>query len=249
VSDGFANRPRILRGAFVEFGLSVPPLVVPFQFNPVQLTRSRSVHIGAPGATVVTAAGSAGAGGTGQAFDGVRNLRQLHKDEESLSKIREQQQVEVEAETISFELRLDATDRLSVGDPVVAQFGVAPQLAALEMMLLPKNDKLLGALISEGLGSLLGKTKGFSFTRASNPPLVLFIWGRKRVLPVNITSMNITETEFDTTLNPTRAIVAVTLSVIEGKSGPFRYSRQLQEAMGALNLAGVEGISTVMIPG
>ena len=35
---GFKNKPKILRGAFVEFGLSIPPLFVVFQFNPVHLT-------------------------------------------------------------------------------------------------------------------------------------------------------------------------------------------------------------------
>ena len=41
--DGFPNKPKILRGAFVEYGLSLPPLVVVFQFNPLQLTRNRSL--------------------------------------------------------------------------------------------------------------------------------------------------------------------------------------------------------------
>ena len=54
---------------------------------------------------------------------------------------------------------------------------------------------------------------------------MLFIFGRKRVLPVNITSLNITETEFSTDLNPIRATVAVSLTVIEGKSVPYRYSQ------------------------
>ena len=34
MADGFPNKPKILRGAFVEFGLSLPPLFVVFQFNP-----------------------------------------------------------------------------------------------------------------------------------------------------------------------------------------------------------------------
>ena len=48
MSDGFPNKPRILRGAFVEFGLSLPPLAVVFQFNPMQLTRNRSLTFTAP---------------------------------------------------------------------------------------------------------------------------------------------------------------------------------------------------------
>jgi len=48
MSDGFPNKPKILRGAFVEFGLSLPPLVVVFQFNPLQLTRNRSLTFAVP---------------------------------------------------------------------------------------------------------------------------------------------------------------------------------------------------------
>ena len=48
MSDGFPNKPRILRGAFVEFGLSLLPLVVVLQFNPIQLTRNRSLTFAVP---------------------------------------------------------------------------------------------------------------------------------------------------------------------------------------------------------
>ena len=58
MTDGFPNKPKILRGAFVEFGLSLPPLFVVFQFNPVQLTRNRGLTFGFPGM-----AASSGAGG------------------------------------------------------------------------------------------------------------------------------------------------------------------------------------------
>ena len=78
---------------------------------------------------------------------------------------------------------------------------------------------------------------------------MLFIFGRKRVLPVNINSMNITETEFSTDLNPIRATVAVNLTVIEGKSVPYMYSKALKEAMSVLNLANIAEIANVMVPG
>src|SRR3954462_1070238 len=100
-------------------------------------------------------------------------------------------------------------------------------------MVMPKDESLLGA----ALGALLGSPGGFSFTRGANPPLVLFIFGRKRVLPVNINSMNITETEFSTDLDPVRATIAVSLTVIEGESLPYRYSKAAIEAMAVLNLA------------
>ena len=78
---------------------------------------------------------------------------------------------------------------------------------------------------------------------------MLFIFGRKRVLPVNINSMNITETEFSTDLNPVRATVAVNLTVIEGKSVPYLYSKAMNEAMSVLNLANIADVANVVDPG
>ena len=151
----------------------------------------------------------------------------------------------MQEQTIGFDIRLDATDKLDDGDTITEQFGIAPQLSTLELMVYPKEESLLGA----ALGALLGKPKGFSFTRGANPPLVLFILGRNRVLPVNINSMNITETEFSTDLNPVRATVAVNLTVIEGKSVPYLYSKAMKEAMSVLNLANIADIANVAIPG
>ena len=91
-------------------------------------------------------------------------------------------------------------------------------------------------------------SSGFSFTKSQNPPMVLFVWGRKRVLPVNINSMNITETEFSVDLNPIRATVSVTLTVIEGANVPYTYSKAAQEAMSALNLANMADVVDVIIP-
>ncbi|MBE9534492.1 MAG: hypothetical protein IMF03_05775, partial [Proteobacteria bacterium] len=112
-------------------------------------------------------------------------------------------------------------------------------------MIHPKDESLLGA----ALGSLLGSSGGFSFTMGKNLPMILFIWGRKRVLPVNINSMNITETEFSTDLNPIRATASVSLTVIEGKNIPYTYSKAMKEAMSVLNLANITDIADVVIPG
>lgn len=231
MSDGFPNRPKILRGAFVEFGLSLPPLVVVFQFNPVQLTRNRSLTFAFPG-------DAASATPT-------RTLRQRHGEFSDLLDLQKKQVVTVQEQTIAFDIRLDATDKLNDGDTITEQFGIAPQIATLELMVHPKDESLLGAAI----GALLGKPKGFSFTRGANPPLVLFIFGRKRVLPVNINSLNITETEFSTDLNPIRATVGVSLTVIEGKSVPYMYSKAMTEAMSVLNLANIADIANVVVPG
>ncbi len=222
---GFTNKPKILRGAFVEYGLSVPPLFVVFQFNPVQLTRNRSLTISSPGES--------------------SRRESLHQIEEDLLKVQECQQVEVQEESISFDIRLDATDELNDGDSIAGQFGVGPRLATLELMVHPKEESLLGA----ALGSLLGSEGGFSFTKKPNPPLILFIWGRTRVLPVNINSLNITETQFDTKLNPVRATASVSLTVIEGPNPVYTYSKAAKEVMSAFNLANITDIADVVIPG
>ena len=224
--SGFSNKPKILRGAFVEYGLSLPPLFVVFQFNPVQLTRNRSITYAAPSSVP-------------------GSLRDFHKLYDDLTELRDDQVVTVQEETIGFEIRLDASDKLNEGDTITEQFGIAPQLSTLELMVHPKEESLIG----QALGSLLGSSGGFSFTRKPNPPLVLFIWGRKRVLPVNINSLNITEVLYSPDLNPMRATATVSLTVIEGQNIPYMYSKAMKEAMSVLNLANLTDIANVVIPG
>jgi hypothetical protein len=240
--SGFSNRPKILRGAFVEYGLSIPPLFVVFQFNPVQLSRSRSQSFSVPGGIQPAERGVAqGEGRTAQTV----SLRDYHQRFDDLSEIRDAQQVRIQEESINFEIRLDATDDLNEGDIITEQFGIAPQLSTLELMVHPKDESLLGA----ALGALLGSPGGFSFTRKPNPPMILFIWGRKRVLPVNINSLSITESEFSTDLNPIRATVSVNLTVIEGKNLAYMYTKGMKEVMSVLNLANITDIADVVIPG
>jgi hypothetical protein len=251
------NSPKILRGAFVEYGISLPPLWVVFQFNPVELTRSRSLSFNAPGASTMApaAAPPAAPGGVGTASAAPaapaavvprpQSLRDWHKGKSDLDEIRQRQEVTIGEETLSFDIRLDATDKMEDGDVITAGFGVLPQLSTLELMVRPKGEGLLNA----ALGALLGGAPGYSFTQKDNPPLVLFIWGLKRVLPVNITSMNVKETEFSTLLDPVRATVTVSLSVIEGKNPLYTYSKVLTEAASLLNLANIADMANILVPG
>lgn len=238
MSDGFPNKPRILHGAFVEFGLSVPPLAVVFQFNPLQLTRNRSLTFSAPNIQNPVP------GQAGQATAPPRTLRDFHGPFRNLLDLQSQQLVTVQEQVIGFDIRLDASDKLDAGDPVTEQFGIAPQIATLELMVYPKDESVLAGALS----ALLGTPGGFSFTRSANPPLILFIFGRKRVLPVNITSMNITETEFSADLNPIRASIGVSLTVIEGQSDPYLYTKAMTEAMSTVNLVNITDIGNVVVP-
>jgi hypothetical protein len=216
---GLANKPKIFRGAFVEVGLSLPPLVVVFQFNPLELKRLRSQTFSVPG---VSRGGEAGSDLT---------LRDFHQSFDRLLDVRDAQKVTVSPESLSFDIRLDATDRLNDADPIAEELGISPQLSALELMVLPKSESVLGGLLEPLL------PQGFSFTCREKPPMILFIWGRKRVLPVNITKLSISETEFSTQLDPIRATVSVEMTVIEGPNGPYQYSRGIKEAMAGIHLA------------
>lgn len=229
--SGFSNQPKILKGAFVEYGISIPPLIVPFQFNPLTISRDRSNIFSAPGWVK-------------EAVGGEVALRDFHKMFTDLTTLQEIQDVKVGPETISFDIRLDATDKLDEGDPITQQFGIAPQLSTLELMMYPKSESLAGAAISE----LLGPTAGHTFTGIEKPPMILFVWGRKKVLPVNLTSMKVKEEEFSTDLNPIRATVTVSLTVIEGPNLPYQYSKAMKETMSVLNLANIPEVATAIIP-
>lgn len=236
--SGFGNKPRIVRGAFVEYGLSLPPLFVVFQFNPDQLTRTHTLSFAPPNA------GTSCPGGKGNTVEKPATLRAYHK-ETDLSDIQEGQQVTVQEENIRFDIRLDATDDLNDGSIIAKTMGIGPRLSTLEAMVYPKDESLIGA----ALGSLLGSAGGFSFTKKENPPMVLFIWGIKRVLPVNINSMTITETQFNTMLDPVRATVAVDLTVVEGKNLIYKYTKAAREVMSVVNLANIADIANIAIPG
>jgi hypothetical protein len=114
-------------------------------------------------------------------------------------------------------------------------------------MMMPKGGSLLTGAVSLLLG---GGTSSFAFAGSTdkNPPIMLFIWGRKKVLPVNITNMQIREEEFSTDLNPIRATVSVSLEVIEGPNLPFIYTEALREVMSLLNLANIGQIANTIVP-
>lgn len=241
-SGGFSNQPKILRGAFVEYGLSLPPLFVVFQFNPVLITRTRTATMGVdPNATEAETARR-------QLLQNSSFIQGVKKTGGSslFSDFRVGQALVCKPETITFDIRLDATNKLNDGDVIAQQFGIAPQLSTLELMITPKNQSVFGGLAT----ALLGGTKGsFAFfSEDKNPPIILFIWGRKKVLPVNITNMQIKEEEFSTDLNPTRATITTSLEVLEGPNLPFLYTKTLKEVMSALNLANIADIANTIVP-
>jgi hypothetical protein len=155
-------------------------------------------------------------------------------------------------ETMSFTLRLDASELLAQSNPIAAASGILPTLSALELLMVPTSA------MSINLASLAGGAGGSSpYQLPPNKlPSVLFFWGPFRIVPVAITSMTITETEYDVLLNPVRADVSVNLQVLipaqlSGDTianGAYKYSQGVKEVMAALNLANAVqfGVSAAM---
>ncbi|MFE4513454.1 hypothetical protein ACFRMQ_04535 [Kitasatospora sp. NPDC056783] len=105
-------------------------------------------------------------------------------------------------ETWKFTAELDATDQLDVAAPD----GIHPQLATLEMLVQPSSAQIR---VNQGLAAL-----GTLEITPVEAPLTLFTWGSKRVLPVRLTELSVTEEAFDAELNPMRAAVSIGLRVL-----------------------------------
>ena len=84
--------------------------------------------------------------------------------------------------------------------------GLYPALAALEMLLYPKSALVVANEVLARFGIIE--------VIPPEAPLTLLIWGLKRVLPVRLTQLTITEEAFDPVLNPIRAKVSLDLRVL-----------------------------------
>lgn len=109
-------------------------------------------------------------------------------------------------ETITLSIEIDAADQLEQGHPIATTMGIYPTLAALEMLLYPRS----AAVIANTVLSLIGTIEVIPV----EAPMTLFVWGPQRVLPVRLTSFSITEEAHDPLLNPIRAKVELSLSVL-----------------------------------
>lgn len=111
-------------------------------------------------------------------------------------------------ETIKLEVAIDGTERLE--DPGsnrdTVEFGIQPELAALEALVQPRADDLQAndALAASGVLEVL----------PIEAPLTLFVWSRQRIVPVRVTDFSVTEEAFDVALNPIRAKVSLGLRVL-----------------------------------
>jgi hypothetical protein len=111
-------------------------------------------------------------------------------------------------ETFNLAIELDAADRLEFPQDhaTTVENGLLPQMAALESLVHPDSARLQeeNSLANRGTLEIVPK----------EGPLVLFVWSRKRIAPVTVTELSITEEAFDTALNPIRAKVTLGLRVL-----------------------------------
>lgn len=142
------------------------------------------------------------------------------------------------SESISFTLRIDATDQLASANPIALASGILPALSALELLMVPKTA------LSIDLSQLSGGPKPCVHP-PTKLPTVIFVWGAYRILPVTVESLSINETEYDTLLNPIRAEVSVKLQVLTPSQlaadasfarGAYKYTTGVKEVMATLNL-------------
>lgn len=152
-------------------------------------------------------------------------------------------------ETFTLTAEIDATDQDFIEQNAsTANQGIYPQLAILETLIYPTTSQLKNNNDLAQLGTLE--------ILPMEPPLTLFVWSKKRVLPVRLTEMSFEETAFDPSLNPIRATVNLGMRVLSvddlgfdhPASGLFMAYLQQKESLAAkisstnLNAFGIGGI-------
>jgi hypothetical protein len=231
MQSGYSRSPRLIKGALIEFSerfLGPIPNVIVFQYNPEKMTRNLEVWQPPSSPGQSTSTAS-----TAQPQD--------------------------PPETFTLDLELDATDSLELPDshPVAAVFGVADRIAAMEMLLYPQEESLLGGLLgsvtgslSVGGGSLSGALGGAAPVPRGTVPVVLFAFGTGRIIPVRLTSFSVEEQAYSPTLYPIRAKVSIGLMVLTEKDFcstdkfseklavlAYQFTRKQKQVLAASNIA------------
>lgn len=157
-------------------------------------------------------------------------------------------------ENISFTLELDATDDLERERFLTETFGISDRLAVLEKLVFA-SEGLIGDVVAS-VGKLLGAgSDDDPLTKRPTVPIVLLALGRRRVVPVRVTSLSITELLHSPAMMPLHASVELGLHIISDEE--FRASEkdfldvQLAKATYRLyrtqrNLLAVAHIATVV---
>ncbi len=194
--DGNWSRLHVQKGVLREYTSAPSPLRLEFEFNPTTISRTRSI-------TLQTGASQATQGGY---------------DFENESEVpRAAQGINVNAESFTVKILLDATDRMNADDRTATAEGVQPELDLIRSMLEPKLQTPQGSRTLSALGE--GDIRAFS--RQQFASVLVFEWGVHQ-LPVFMTQAQIDIKEFLPTLKPYRAEATLTLQIIESNNPFYR---------------------------
>lgn len=173
------------RAAFIAYepqGYPDKRRFIPFRFNPEGLSRTVNVQGGQKPPGVESGRGAAPAPTAEAPADG------------GAATVKE---------SFSIHIRLDFADRDPGLTTLDEQYGIAPEIAAIEDLMYPAPSDADAS------------SDGTQAVQAASPrPTVLLVWGRRNVVPVRITSLKIDETVYNTALNPVRAEIEAALEVL-----------------------------------
>jgi hypothetical protein len=243
--SGYSRSPKLLKGALIEFSsrfIGPVPNIIIFQYNPEKLTRSLNPWVPpAPSA-------EEGEDTPPPQMSGITLAQPFDP-----------------GESFSLSLELDATDALEKPEshPVAVIAGVADRIAALEILLYPDREgsSLLGDLVGAIGDALGGGGDDDDAVPHYSVPIVLFVWGPGRIVPVRLTSFSVDEEAFSTLLYPIRAKVSVGLKIVtpqelaayddslakEIAEFSYKFTHTQKEVLAAANLANsVESILGIL---
>jgi hypothetical protein len=110
-------------------------------------------------------------------------------------------------ESISLTLELDATDDLEEGRLLAQTYGITTRIASLEKLVYAGPGPLGMA------AQALAAAAGLEVPRAT-VPIVFFVFGRGRIVPVRVDSLDIEEQLFDPGLFPIQATASIGLTIL-----------------------------------
>jgi hypothetical protein len=246
MGNGFSRSPKLLKGALVGITqqLMIPiPNIIIFHYNPTSLSRNMEPY--REESESDHASGPKQTPDTSQPFD--------------------------PSETFSLALELDATDALEEPEthPVAFLTGVADRIAAMEMLLYPRGDSLLGGLLGSASASLSVGSGGVSASLGAGADvvprqevqIVLFVWGPGRIVPVRLTSFAVEEQFFSPILYPIHAKVTIGLKVLTPENLPkedsvskdlavacYQFTRGQKEVLALANVANTVESILGMLP-
>jgi hypothetical protein len=224
--SGYSRSPILLKGALVELSkgfLGPVPNIIVFQYNPETMTRTLNEY----------------------------------KPNEEQQKKTQTEGVPIESSTVqpgdpiesfSLTLDLDATDGLEHPElnPLVVLSGVADRIAALEMLLYPVEAKDRDTVASVEGSTMAAATGAEKRLPNLEVPVVLFIWGPGRIVPVRLDSFQVEEQAFSPLLYPIRARVTVGMKVVtftdpqdkrkKLAAAVYKYTRKQKQILAASNL-------------